>query len=99
MDTKEQIKEMIKMLGIEDLSEPEQKDILLKLSEKAIILTIMQTIKEVPGDKNEEFDAVADSKDEEAIRNFLEKNVPDFQKIFDNNVRGVIEEYKKTKLI
>lgn len=99
MDTKEQIKEMIKMLGIEDLPEQEQKDILLKISEKALLLTIMQTIGAVPEEKNEEFETVADSKDEELIKDFLEKNVPDFDTKFGTNVHEVIEEYKKTGLI
>ncbi|MEJ0053135.1 MAG: DUF5663 domain-containing protein [bacterium] len=82
-------------LGIEGLSSAEQQELIAQMTGimlKAATLALLEKLRE---DKRDEFVIIAESKDEEALRTFLEKELPGSEEIVRAAVSEEIRRFKE----
>ncbi len=88
---------IVKDLGLSDVPVEMQQEIIVKLGETALKNSLVTVIDLLPEDLLSEFEKLTESADMEKTRYFLQKNIPDFDRIMKNEVKKVVDDFKRIK--
>jgi hypothetical protein len=86
-----------KELGLEQLPEEMQQDILARLGEAALKNALLEVLDKLPTEAEGEFKKVSESGDVAKIQYFLKQQIPDYESIMKRSVIKVVEEFKRVK--
>lgn len=81
-------KSVAKELGIEGLTLEEQRELIVQMTGVMLKAANLAILEKLPDGKREEFVAIADTRDETALREFLMRELPDSEAI----VRAAVAE-------
>jgi len=97
MNNDETLKAIGDDLGISNLPKEAQEEIIVKLGEVALKNTVVAVLEKLPEENMAEFEKLSESHDQEKVRYFLTKYIPDFDQISKNEMKKVAEDFKRTK--
>lgn len=89
---------LVKELGIENLPREAQTEIVSKLGEiilKSITVTVFE---QLPPESRTEFEAIAQSGDNERIQEFLGRTIPDMPDLMEAEVKKVLLAFKTAEM-
>lgn len=89
--------DLINELGIADISKDLQSEIITKLGENALKNAMLEVVDKLTEKNLEEFEEISKSGDMDKIRYFLQKNIPGFDSIVNDEVKKVIADFKRIK--
>lgn len=95
MNSKELKEVLVAELGIGELPEDAQNEIISKLGE--VILKSMTTtiFEKLPSSAHEEFEIISTKGDDVLIQEFLEANIPDLSVLMEAEVQRVLKLYRE----
>lgn len=82
-------------LGISELSQPEQEQLISQFGEIALKAATIALFEHMAEDKRDAFAALAEGGDAEALQTFLTKEVPDHEAIAKNAVDAEVRKFKE----
>ncbi|MEK7460074.1 MAG: DUF5663 domain-containing protein [Patescibacteria group bacterium] len=98
MNNKELHNILIKELGIQNLPEEAQNEIVSKLGEiilKSITVTIFE---QLPPEGRAEFESITQSGDNDLIQEFLGRTIPDLPDLMEAEVKKVLLAFKTAEM-
>ena len=84
-------------LGIGQLPKNVQDEIVSKLGESALKNAMLEIISKLSEENLKEFETISKSEDIVKIRDFLQKNIPNFDTIVNEETKKIIADFKKIK--
>lgn len=84
---------LIKELGIEDLPEEAQDEIVSKLGEVILKSLTASIFEKIPNEARAEFEHIAETNDGERIQSFLTEHIPDLHLLMEEEVRKTLERF------
>lgn len=83
---------LIKELGIGDLPEEAQNEIVDKLGEVILKSLTIAIFEKLSNEKREEFDRIGEKGDPALIQEFLDKNIPDMQTLMEEEIKRTLRD-------
>ncbi len=85
---------IIQELGLQDLPEDKQGELLAQMTEALLKRMTVQILEKLSDEKVKEFDALQGSGDPEKVTAFLRANIPDYDAMLEQTVKEFKEEMK-----
>ncbi len=95
MDNKELRDILITELGIGELPEGAQDEIVSKLGEIILKSVTVAIFEKLPTEARVEFDVITASGDNERVQEFLAKNIPDMPALMEAEVKRVLLSFRE----
>ena len=89
------IENLLKEFGLENVSEGDQMQFMSRLGQNIFNRILIEVAKKLPIEKLNEFETLTKGGDAEAIRAFLEREIPDFAVMVQTESKNEIEDTKK----
>lgn len=86
---------LIKELGIGDLPQEAQDEIVGKLGEIILKSTTVAIFEKLSDEARAEFERVGKEGDPDLIQRFLSEHVPDMSELMEKEVRLILQDFKK----
>ena len=87
--------DLITTLGLEKLTQEERDSVLVQITDSLLKRLILRVYDKLTEKEQEEFDRLAETKDQEKINAFLTAHVPDLDEIRDEELDGLVNEMKE----
>ncbi len=88
------MRDLIKELGIEELTQEEKDEVLTRLTDSLLQRLILRVYDKLDEEHQKEFDKLTDEGDVGKINTFLGQNVPDLDEIRDRELDELVLEMK-----
>ncbi len=96
MDNQKIQESIIKELGLENLPEDEQAELLTTMTESILKRITISVLEQLTEEEKIEFDQVRDSDDPEKISNFLREKIVNYDEMVENIIKNFKEEMRGT---
>lgn len=97
MNDDQNLQPIIDALGINDLPKDVQEEILAKLGEVGLKNTMVAVLEKLPEENMAEFEKLGEGGDTNSMRYFLKKHIPDFDEISKQEMKKVVDDFKRVK--
>lgn len=96
MDKKTIQQNLIQELGLGDLPEDKQVELLTTMTESVLKRITIQVLEQLSEEEKKEFDQVRESNDPDKITEFLREKIENYDEMAENTVKEFKEEMKDT---
>ena len=86
---------LVKDLGLTDLTEEAQDQILARLGEITLKAVTLAIFEKLPEEKRAEFDEIAAAEDPVKIQTFLAENIPNLKELMDAEIKKTVARFKE----
>lgn len=86
-----------KDIGVENLSQEDQNEIISRLGGIITQRIVLEIIKRLPEENRNEYEEIGISGDEQKMQEFLGKYIPDAKNFIHDVIKKEIEDFKNTK--
>lgn len=94
-----QFKNIIKELGLDDLSVEEQEKLLEEMAEIVYKKILLRVVNRLSEEEIAELNNLLDKKDYEKVNSYIEEKIPDFMEIFKQEIETFQEEIIKKSVL
>lgn len=86
---------LIKELGIGELPEEAQDEVVGKLGEIILKSVTVAIFERLPADARKEFESIGEKGDQDMIQDFLQRYIPDMSELMDQEVKRTLKNFSE----